>query len=201
MLYILRITLVRIKLSTSTVKHSLEISRENQFHLFILFSFLGLLLSYCYKIYYLKPNKRKNLITCIGKNDTNTVYRKPTSHRMIHVCFKEKKKYILVWTSVLPLHLPLPACSSVRSLMLKGEIYCYTYTNAALRVSFCNWWRLTAKALRGVPSWPGVYSWGLRDHYWIPREPELPEAVEEQEKTTFIILCWIKVHISRGDKM
>lgn len=114
MLYILRITLVRIKLSTSTVKHSLEISRENQFYLFILFSFLGLLLSYCYQIYYLKPNKRKNLITCIGKNDTNTVYRKPTSHRMIHVCFKEKKKYILVWTSVLPLHLPLPACSSVR---------------------------------------------------------------------------------------
>ena len=96
MLYILRITLVRIKLSTFTVKHSLEISRENQFYLFILFSFLGFLLSYCYKIYYLKPNKRKNLIRCIDKNDTNTMYQKPTSHRMIYVCFKEKKKYILV---------------------------------------------------------------------------------------------------------
>ena len=82
---------------------------------------------------------------------------------------------------------PATACMQFSEtwLMLKGEIYCYAYTNAALRVSFCNWWRLTAKALCGVPSWPGVYSWGLRDHYWIPRETELPEAVEELEKTTF----------------
>ena len=46
-----------------------------------------------------------------------------------------------------PFHLPLPACSAVG------------------RGFFCNWWRLTAKALCGVPSWLGVYSWGLKDHY------------------------------------
>lgn len=68
----------------------------------------------------------------------------------------------------------------------KWKLFCFTYTNAAPRFSFCNWWRLTAKALRGVPSWLGVSSWGLRDHYLISWESELLEAVEEREKTAFI---------------